>query len=163
MLPDYLAPRLKVLFCGTAAGRRSGMIGHYYAGRGNKFWKVLYEVGITDRLLTPESDRDVLDYAVGLTDLAKRVSGMDSQITRDAFVTRQLTQLLEEWEPRRLAFNGKRAAQEFLGKQAVGGFGRYAIDGFPDVWILPSTSGAANKYWSISPWQDLATDLTTNE
>ena len=48
MLPDYLSPGLKVVFVGTAAGERSAARGHYYAGRGNKFWELLWEAGLTD-------------------------------------------------------------------------------------------------------------------
>jgi len=39
VLPDYPAPNLMVVFVGTADGERSASVGHYYAGRGNKFWK----------------------------------------------------------------------------------------------------------------------------
>jgi double-stranded uracil-DNA glycosylase len=36
-LPDYLAFGLRVVFCGTAAGKTSASSGHYYAGTGNLF------------------------------------------------------------------------------------------------------------------------------
>jgi len=38
MLPDVLAANLDVVFCGTAAGKRSAEVGMYYAGPGNRFW-----------------------------------------------------------------------------------------------------------------------------
>jgi len=41
VLPDYLAPGLKVVFCGTAVGEQSAARGHYFAGRGNDFWRLL--------------------------------------------------------------------------------------------------------------------------
>jgi double-stranded uracil-DNA glycosylase len=53
ILPDVLAPNLKVVFCGTAAGTQSAEVGAYYAGRGNKFWRTLYEIGLTPRQLAP--------------------------------------------------------------------------------------------------------------
>ena len=43
-LPDLLLPDLRVVFVGTAAGKRSAELGHYYAGRGNRFWRTLHEV-----------------------------------------------------------------------------------------------------------------------
>jgi double-stranded uracil-DNA glycosylase len=70
MLPDYLKPGLDVVFCGTAAGRRSGQLGHYYAGRGNGFWKVLYETGMTPEILKIEQDFRITEFGIGLTDLA---------------------------------------------------------------------------------------------
>ncbi len=50
--PDYLAPNLRVVFCGTAAGNRSAEVGHYYAGPGNEFWPLLYRSGIVPVALT---------------------------------------------------------------------------------------------------------------
>jgi len=40
LLKDLLAPGLKIVFCGTAAGEVSAARGEYYAGRRNKFWSV---------------------------------------------------------------------------------------------------------------------------
>ncbi|MBC7478279.1 MAG: mismatch-specific DNA-glycosylase, partial [Pseudorhodobacter sp.] len=50
MLPDYLAPGLDILFCGTAASSTSARVGHYYARNGNRFWRLLAETGLTPRL-----------------------------------------------------------------------------------------------------------------
>jgi TDG/mug DNA glycosylase family protein len=48
-LADLLATDLRVVFVGTAAGRRSAALGHYYAGRGNRFWRTLFDIGLTPR------------------------------------------------------------------------------------------------------------------
>ena len=75
MLPDLLEGNLKGVFVGTAAGERSAARGHYYSGRGNKFWELLWEAGLTgDRILIAEQDSRVLSYSVGLTDIAKGVA-----------------------------------------------------------------------------------------
>lgn len=47
VLPDYLAPDLRAVFAGTAAGERSAALGHYYAGRDNEFWSLLHKSGLT--------------------------------------------------------------------------------------------------------------------
>lgn len=47
VLPDVLAPNLKLVICGTAAGKESARRQAYYAGRGNKLWSTLYRVGLT--------------------------------------------------------------------------------------------------------------------
>jgi hypothetical protein len=43
VLPDLLAPGLRLVVCGSAAGVRSAQLGQYYAGRGNKLWRTLAE------------------------------------------------------------------------------------------------------------------------
>jgi TDG/mug DNA glycosylase family protein len=104
MLPDILAPNLDVIFCGTAAGNRSAQLGHYYAGRGNTFWKTLVTVGLTPRLLAPEEDLMLLKYGIGVTDLAKSASGMDRDIPECAFIPERLFEIVSEYAPRAVAF-----------------------------------------------------------
>ena len=53
VLPERLKPGLKLVFCGTAAGRQSALQQAYYAHGQNKFWKTLYEVGLTPSLFAP--------------------------------------------------------------------------------------------------------------
>jgi hypothetical protein len=86
LLDDLLPPGLRLVICGTAAGERSAKLGAYYAGRGNKFWRTLHEVGLTpDRTLIPSEFRELLSYGIGLTDLAKGVSGMNHTLMRHSF------------------------------------------------------------------------------
>jgi len=155
MLPDFLAPNLSVIFCGTAAGKESAAVGHYYARPGNRFWKTIYTIGITDRLLRAEDDRECLSYGFGFTDLAKGVSGMDQDIAKHAFEPKNVHAIIGNYRPRAIAFNGKRAAQIALNEKVVT-YGLWKTDGLTSIWIMPSTSGAANRYWSLSPWEDLA-------
>ena len=68
MLPDVLASDLKVVFCGTAVGDQSARRKAYYAGRGNKFWTILYRTGLTPIMLEPEEYEKLLDFDIGLTD-----------------------------------------------------------------------------------------------
>jgi G:T/U-mismatch repair DNA glycosylase len=114
-LPDVLAPGLKVVFCGTAAGERSAQRGCYYAGPGNKFWPTLADIGLTPRRLRPEEFRELPSYGLGLTDLAKKVSGADSILRSSDFDVEGFRRRLIEAAPRFIAFNGKRAAAAFLG------------------------------------------------
>lgn len=74
VLPDYLAPGLRVVFCGTAVGETSAKRGHYYAGPGNEFWPLLYESGLVSEPLTPQDDARIVEFGIGLTDLAKRIA-----------------------------------------------------------------------------------------
>lgn len=80
MLPDLLAKDLKVVFCGSAAGNKSAQAGTYYAGPGNKFWRILYATGLTPRLLQPSEYPTLLNYGIGLSDLVKGKSGSDRDL-----------------------------------------------------------------------------------
>jgi TDG/mug DNA glycosylase family protein len=79
VLPDLLMPGLCVVFCGTAAGSVSAAKGQYYAHPQNKFWRTLHAVGLTPRLFAPAEFPLLPSLGIGLTDIAKHVSGMDNQ------------------------------------------------------------------------------------
>ncbi|SHF73672.1 G/U mismatch-specific uracil-DNA glycosylase [Desulfofundulus australicus DSM 11792] len=155
ILPDVLKPGLKVVFCGTAAGNRSATIGAYYAGRGNQFWAVLYRIGLTPRQLQPQEYRSLLSYGIGLTDLVKRVSGNDNTLEKEFFDIGGFRQRLVKAAPKAVAFNGKRAAMEFLGRHVKYGLQPERV-GSSAVFVLPSTSGAARAYWIEQYWLELA-------
>jgi hypothetical protein len=53
------------------------------------------------------------------------------------------------WLPTLVAFNGKRAAQEYYGKKVSYGEQTESI-GRSTVFVLPSTSGAARKFWDVA-------------
>ena len=61
-------------------------------------------------------------------------------------------------EPANLAFNGKNAARGALERDVTYGPQEEQLGGAA-VWVLPSTSGAARRFWDIGPWQELADGL----
>jgi TDG/mug DNA glycosylase family protein len=158
ILPDLLLPGLNIVFCGTAAGVRSALRGAYYAGPGNKFWKTLYAVGLTPRLLEPSEFPLLPQYGIGLTDIAKTYSGSDSGLRRSHFDSAGLRHKIIENAPRTFAFNGKKSAQAFYGANVTYGQQPERI-GSTVMFVLPSTSGAANGFWDVSHWQALAAFL----
>src|SRR4029078_4524350 len=146
-LPDLLVRNLRVAFVGTAAGKRSAELGHYYAGRGNRFWRTLHEVGLTPRQFAPEEDSNLLALHIGLTDMSKLGSGMDHQIASHEFDPAQFADNVRCYRPRTIAFTSKKAAIICLGKAATHAiaYGRQPERpaDFPEVFVLPSPSGAA--------------------
>jgi TDG/mug DNA glycosylase family protein len=155
ILPDVVAPELDILFCGTAAGSASARRGAYYAGAGNAFWRTLHRVGLTPRALAPEEFRQVIDWRLGLTDLAKTVSGSDLALEKTHFNAARLNALVLHYQPCFLAFTSKRAAQEFLGHPV--GYGLMTTTlGATRLFVLPSPSGAARGSWDEGQWQSLA-------
>jgi TDG/mug DNA glycosylase family protein len=158
VLPDVLEPNLRVVFCGTAVGETSARVGEYYAGPGNQFWPVLARVGLTPRQLAPSEFRELPKCGIGLTDLAKNVSGADEHVAESDFDVESFRHAIENAAPRALAFNGKRAAGVFFDKPTREvSYGRQPEDiGETAIFVLPSTSGSARGYWDESHWSDLA-------
>ena len=151
ILPDVLRPGLKLVFCGTAAGKRSAAERAYYAHPGNLFWRALHEAGLTPRQLSPSEFPQLPDYGIGLTDLAKRHSGNDDELPRDAFDVPALIAKIERHAPRLLAFTSKNAARAVLGRTVHYGLQTEVI-GTTQVFVLPSPSGQARGHWILAPW-----------
>lgn len=157
VLPDLIAPNLRILFTGTAVRSASARAGSYYAGPGNAFWPTLHAVGLTPRPLAPSEYQGVLNFRIGLTDVCKVVSGSDQEVGGDRFDVQRFQALVEANRPRIVAFNGKRSATVVLDRSVS--YGRQP-DALADAaaWVLPSTSAAARRYWDISVWRQLAVD-----
>jgi TDG/mug DNA glycosylase family protein len=164
-LPDLLSPNLRVVFVGTAARKRSAELGHYYAGRGNRFWRTLHEVGLTPRCFEPSEFRNLLELGIGLTDMSKLGAGMDHQIAKHEFDTARFESNVRLYGPRAIAFTSKKAASIWHGRNATRAiaYGRQppTVPDFPEVFVLPSPSGAARCHWSLAPWQGLAVWVKT--
>jgi TDG/mug DNA glycosylase family protein len=155
VLPDLLRPGLRVVFCGTAAGTASAKAKAYYAGPGNAFWQALYVTGLTPVQLAPAEFARLPEFGIGLTDICKVSYGSDAEVGTDEFDVDDLRGRVAEAEPAHLAFNGKNAARGALERAVTTGLQEEQIGG-AQVWVLPSTSGAARRYWDIGPWQELA-------
>lgn len=158
VLPDLLRDDLDIVFCGTQAGTASAQRRAYYAGPGNRFWTVLYDAGLIPARLRPENYRRLLEFRIGLTDVAKRTYGPDADLRRDHFDVEAFRAKIERHRPRVIAFNGKKAAWAAIGFPT--GSLRYgqqdAMIGASAVFVLPSTSGAANGFWDAGPWRALS-------
>lgn len=116
---------------------------------------ILHKVGLIAQRLAPVDYAKVLDYDIGLTDLAKHKSGADSALRKGDYDRRALEKKIEHCAPRWLAFNGKRPASLFLGRLVSYGAQSELCAG-ASIFVLPSTSGAARRFWSEEPWWQLA-------
>lgn len=155
ILADAIRPGLRVVFCGTALGTVSARKRAYYAGPGNAFYRTLWEIGLTPRRVEPAEYEELLDSGIGLTDICKTRSGSDQEVGKDGFDTERLIALLEENRPGWIAFNGKNSASGAFGHRVDYGLQEERLGGVR-AFVLPSTSGAARRYWDISYWQELA-------
>ncbi|MFY9529474.1 MAG: mismatch-specific DNA-glycosylase [Candidatus Acidiferrales bacterium] len=141
-LPDYLRRGMKLIVVGCNPGERSARVGHYYAGRGNQFWPLMYEAGVIPEPIGYEDDRRIIEFGIGLTDLVKRPTRGIEEIERQEFAEGRvlLGQKLEEHRPRVVAFNGKMTYEKFAGRQCKLGLQKEKLYG-AHVFVLPSTSG----------------------
>lgn len=155
VLPDIIKTGLKIVFCGSAVSAESARVRAYYAGHGNKFWEVLSTTGLTPCKLKPQQYDTLPEYGIGLTDIVKSQSGRDNDVSFLEFTAKSFRCKIEQFSPKVLAFNGKRAAQEFYGHKV--GYGQQPERmGRTTAFVLPSTSAAARRYWDESYWREIA-------
>lgn len=159
LVPDVLTDNLSIVFCGSALGNVSWKQRAYYANPGNRFWQTLAEVGLTPRRLAAVEYPRLVDWGIGLTDLVKTDHGQDVHIfdghvdmaeARAVLVAKVL-----RWQPHVLAFTSKTVAVQFLERRVVSGRQPSHI-GQTVIWVLPSTSGLARRFFDPRPWQELA-------
>jgi double-stranded uracil-DNA glycosylase len=158
VLPDVLTTGLRIVFCGTAAGTVSAARGAYYAHPQNKFWRVLHAVRLTPRRLRPEEYAELPRWGLGLTDIAKHVSGMDRELPRGSLgrdACAALEAKIGAAAPKFIAFTSLTGGRRYLGRAA--GFGEQPERiGATRVWLLPSPSPTAGWNWDEAWWRRLA-------
>ena len=154
IVPDLLAPGLKLILCGSAPSVASARARAYYAFAGNKFWLTLHQVGLTPRRLAPHEYPELLGYDIGLTDVTKTEFGSDDELSSAA--PERVRAAVASNRPRSLAFVGKRAAKLVLARATLA-YGRQDKRlGETVIFVLPSTSGRAGSFWTLEPWHELA-------
>lgn len=158
ILPDLLKCDLDIVFCGTAAGNKSAERKAYYAGAGNLFYPTLASCAFTPRILKPHEFPDLLNYNIGLTDLAKHHFGMDKDLKQEHYDTKNFEEKILMFQPKVVCFNGKEAAKVYFDlkstKQVNYGLQNVLI-GKTKLYVAPSTSLQAIAYWDESIWQQL--------
>jgi TDG/mug DNA glycosylase family protein len=157
-VPDVLEDGLTLVLVGTAPSRISARARAYYANPSNKFWSTLAAVGLTPRQLAPQEYAALPRYGIGLTDVAKRHSGVDAALPTGAWAPHELRDKVRRYRPRLVAFTSKRGAAETLGVPT----GRLPYGPQPEplegaeLWVLPSTSPLGHTHFQLGPWEALA-------
>ena len=147
-LPDVIAPGLDVLFCGINPSLMSAARGHHFARPGNRFWPALHLAGLTPRRLTPEEDRELLDYGLGVTNIVARPTRAAAELSPDdlrAGAT-ALGELVARYRPRVVAVLGITAWRiAFDRPRAVLGVQPERVGG-ATTWVVPNPSGLNAHY-----------------
>jgi mismatch-specific thymine-DNA glycosylase len=158
-LPDYLRSGMKMIIVGSNPGDRSARVGHYYAGRGNEFWPLLYDSGVVPELLDHRDDRRMIEFGIGLTDLVKRPTRGVEELTREEYAEGRimLSQKLEQYAPQVIAFNGVGTFENFAQRACKAGLQKERLYG-AQVFVLPSTSGknATGRSLKLRYFRELA-------
>jgi len=144
---DILRPGLAVVFVGYNPSLPAWCTGHYYANLGNRFYRLLFDAGLTPRLLTPAEDRTLPDFGIGATDLLPVPSARADLLPADRFraAAPALLAKLETLAPRAVCCNGIGVYRHLfrrppirLGHQPNHRLGPSAL------FVVPSTSGLCN-------------------
>ena len=159
-IEDVIGPELKVLFCGINPGLYSGATGLHFARPGNRFWKVLYGAGFTDRLLDPSEEATLLARGYGITCFVSRTTARADELSKAEFVEggKLLIEKLEIYEPKMLAVLGLGAYRgAFERPKAKVGLQNETF-GNTRIWLLPNPSGL-NANYQLADFIELFGDL----
>lgn len=155
IVPDLLAPDLKLVFCGTAPSAASAKAKAYYAKPGNIFWPTLHRIGLTPRQFAPQEYPELLKLGIGLTDLCKTCSGNDDELPDEAMDMEALRKKIRRYRPKLVAFTSKHGSQLFFGNKTEYGWQDERL-GDTRFFVLTSTSGRARRFWKEELWRELA-------
>jgi double-stranded uracil-DNA glycosylase len=142
-LPDLIAAHLDVLFCGINPGLTAAATGHHFAGRSNRFWRVLHLAGFTPTEIAPEDDRTILGHGCGLTTVVTRPTASADQLSRDEFIAAAAVfeRKIARHAPRFVAFLGKAAYAGLSGRREIAWGRQPERMAGAIVWVLPNPSG----------------------
>jgi TDG/mug DNA glycosylase family protein len=84
-LPDHLRKGMKLVIVGCNPTESSVRVGHYYSGRNNQFWPVLFHAGVIPEPLEYRDDKRIIEFGIGLTDLVKRPTKAPEELTRQDY------------------------------------------------------------------------------
>ena len=147
-LPDVVAPGLDVLFCGINPSLASAARGHHFARPGNRFWPTLHLAGLTPRTLSPDEDRQLLEFGLGVTNLVDRPTRTAAELAPDEIRAgaAALAVLVRRYRPRTVAVLGVTAWRLALGRPGDT-VGRQPTDlAGAEAWVLPNPSGLNAHY-----------------
>jgi double-stranded uracil-DNA glycosylase len=141
---DHIKEGLKILFVGFNPSIRSGEVGHHYANPNNRFWRILYEAGITPRRYDPYEDADLLEIGFGFTNIVQRPTKAADEITKEEYKEGKeiLKKKIEQLKPKLVCFVGKGVYQQYSGHKDIpwGAQEDSVVAGTID-FVAPSSSG----------------------
>lgn len=141
---DIVDYSLKVLFIGFNPSIRSSETGHHFAGPSNRFWRLLYESGLTDQRLMPYDDQQLLRYGYGITNIVPRPTRTAAEITKAEYELGRevLKEKLLSFQPKIACYVGIGVYRQLSqGRDILCGLQKNSVvDGVSD-FVVSSSSG----------------------
>ena len=149
-LPDIIAPKLKVLFCGINPGLYSAAIGHHFARPGNRFWPALKAAGFTQRTLSPLQDSLLLQFQCGLTNIVARATARAEELSTHELLSgrRRLEGKVRRYAPRWVAILGIGAYRVAFERPTASLGPQTDCLARARLWVLPNPSGLNEHHQS---------------
>jgi TDG/mug DNA glycosylase family protein len=147
-VPDIVAPGLRVLFCGINPGLYSAATGHHFARPGNRFWRALHEAGLTERMLHPSEESELLGRGYGITNVVARATAGAAELSATELEEggRRLARKVRRYRPRCVAVLGVQAYRVAFGRPTAEiGLQADSLEGAM-LWVLPNPSGLNAHY-----------------
>lgn len=138
-LPDYIRPRLQILFCGLNPSLRSAETGVPYGRPGNRFWPAATRAGLCPRERDPWA---ALEAGIGITDFVKRPTRGASDLDRSEYAIglERLRDCILFYRPKTVCFVGLDGWRRTVDRRAREGWIDGGFAGRP-AYLMPSTSG----------------------
>ncbi|MBD3348969.1 MAG: G/U mismatch-specific DNA glycosylase [Candidatus Eisenbacteria bacterium] len=147
-VPDVLRKGLDIVFCGINPGLYSGAVGAHFARPGNRFWRALSDSGLTDRVLGPRDEDELLSYGLGITNLVNRATAVAAELSDEELRRGRgvLKRKIGRYRPKFVAILGIGAYRAaFEDPDARPGPQDERLHG-ARVWLLPNPSGLNAHY-----------------
>ncbi|HEY0462651.1 MAG TPA: mismatch-specific DNA-glycosylase [Polyangiaceae bacterium] len=149
MLPDILAPKLDVVIVAINPSLESAEAGHSFSSKGNPFWRLLYESGLTAELLEPQAERRMLEFGVGLVSGVQRATRAAAELSarEQRLGAERVVRLVGTFAPRYVALLGLTLYPVFFpsGRERGPGLKTDTVANAP-VFVLPNPSGRNRAY-----------------
>lgn len=143
-ISDHLQEDLRILFVGYNPSIRSGETGHHYANPNNRFYRILFQAGLTPRLYKAQEDGDLLKLGYGFTNIVARPSLTAAEITPEEYREGRLIlkQKIQTFRPSVACFVGKGVYEQYSNRRGMswGSQQDPMVEGVID-YVCPSSSG----------------------
>ncbi|MBU1632968.1 hypothetical protein KJ762_00465 [bacterium] len=160
------------IICGTSKSLNEN---GYYIKEKEKFWGLIYKCNVTKYIIDPYDYNQFEDLGFKFLEIISSIESQDRKIFEKYSIDeiqnsiKGFVEKVKTIKPKRIFFHGKKSAEWFLQYRENG---KIRKKGYPmtkdreygkqsdlnleygyDIYILPSTSGAASKYWQPKYWE----------
>jgi TDG/mug DNA glycosylase family protein len=142
-LRDVLADRPRIFFVGINPSLRSEQTGHHFAGKGNPFWRLLYESGLVPEPLQSSDDQRLAGFGLALANICPRATRAASELKGSEYEEGRvaLARKIEKARPRVVAFVGLTVYQRFFHSRSRGPGPKPETIAGARVYVVPNPSG----------------------